>query len=55
MTEILSRKVNKALEISIALRHKNIETTAVYAHVDFDKLRAVALPWPLVNNEVDYE
>lgn len=53
-TQLLN-KGKSLLEISMALRHKNIETTTVYAHVDFDKLRSVALPWPIVNNEVDYE
>lgn len=42
-------------EISIALRHKTIETTAIYTHIDFDKLRLVALPWPVAQDEVEYE
>jgi site-specific recombinase XerD len=37
------------LEIGLALRHKNIRTTAIYAHVDFVKLRLLALPWPIAS------
>lgn len=33
-------------EIAMILRHKSINTTAIYAKVDFDKLRMLALPWP---------
>ena len=33
-------------EIGAILRHKSIQTTAIYARVDFDKLRSIALPWP---------
>jgi integrase/recombinase XerD len=33
-------------EIGAILRHKSIQTTAIYARVDFDKLRLIALPWP---------
>lgn len=33
-------------EIGAILRHKSIKTTAMYARVDFDKLRSIALPWP---------
>ena len=33
-------------EIGMILRHKSIKTTAIYAKVDFDKLRMLALPWP---------
>lgn len=34
-------------EIGSILRHKSIATTAIYARVDFDKLRSIALPWPI--------
>jgi len=34
-------------EISEVLRHRSLNTTAVYAHVSFEALRAVAAPWPL--------
>jgi site-specific recombinase XerD len=33
-------------EIGEILRHRSPNTTAVYAKVDVDALRAVALPWP---------
>ena len=33
-------------EIAIALRHRDINTTAIYANVDFVKLKILALPWP---------
>lgn len=33
-------------EIAEVLRHRSQTTTAIYAQVSFDALRAVALPWP---------
>lgn len=33
-------------EISRVLRHQSIDTTQLYAKVDFEALRGVALPWP---------
>ncbi len=33
-------------EISEVLRHRSLNTTAVYAQVSFDELRTVARPWP---------
>lgn len=33
-------------EISEVLRHRSQDTTAIYAKVNFDALRAVARPWP---------
>jgi len=33
-------------EIGELLRHQNIETTRIYAKVDQEALRALALPWP---------
>lgn len=33
-------------EIGRLLRHKKIDTTAIYAKVDFNRLRSLALPWP---------
>lgn len=33
-------------EISQVLRHRAIETTQLYAKVEFEALRGVALPWP---------
>ena len=33
-------------EIAQVLRHRRIETTAIYAKVDYSALRALAQPWP---------
>jgi site-specific recombinase XerD len=33
-------------EISQVLRHRHLSTTAIYAKVDLERLREVALPWP---------
>lgn len=33
-------------EIGEVLRHRSRDTTEIYAKVDFESLRAVALPWP---------
>jgi site-specific recombinase XerD len=33
-------------EIAQLLRHQSIETTTIYAKVDFEMLRSIALPWP---------
>lgn len=33
-------------EIADVLRHRSLDTTAVYAKVDFPQLAGVALPWP---------
>jgi integrase len=33
-------------EIAQVLRHRHIDTTAIYAKVDRDALRSVAQPWP---------
>ncbi len=33
--------------VGALLRHRNIETTAHYAKVNVEQLRAVALPWPM--------
>ena len=34
-------------EISEVLRHRSLNTTAVYSHVSFEALRGVAAPWPV--------
>jgi site-specific recombinase XerD len=34
-------------EISQVLRHRAGETTQLYAKVELDALRGVALPWPV--------
>jgi site-specific recombinase XerD len=33
-------------EIGSLLRHRDVDTTALYAKVDVGLLREVALPWP---------
>ena len=33
-------------EIGQVLRHKDADTTAIYAKVDLDALRRLAVPWP---------
>jgi len=38
-------------EISEVLRHRSLTTTALYAQVSFEALRAVALPWPAAGGE----
>jgi integrase/recombinase XerD len=35
-------------EVADVLRHRNLDTTAVYARVDLPTLRSVAMPWPEV-------
>jgi site-specific recombinase XerD len=33
-------------EIGEVLRHQSPQTTSIYARVDIDALRSLALPWP---------
>jgi site-specific recombinase XerD len=33
-------------EIAEILRHRSLNTTEIYAKVDFDGLRSLAQPWP---------
>ncbi len=33
-------------EIAQVLRHRQLQSTALYARVDLDSLRVLALPWP---------
>jgi site-specific recombinase XerD len=33
-------------EIGQVLRHRSVLTTAVYAKVDIEALRCLAMPWP---------
>ncbi len=40
------RKGASLNEIGEVLRHKSSDTTAIYAKVDFNSLRRLALPWP---------
>jgi site-specific recombinase XerD len=42
----LLRHGSTIVEVSQVLRHRDLATTAVYAKVDLDTLRRVALPWP---------
>lgn len=48
---LATRMLNKGAtfkEIADVLRHRNIETTAIYAKVDLKNLKHAALPWPEV-------
>ncbi len=40
------RKGASLAEISEVLRHRSLNTTAIYAQVSFEALRTVATPWP---------
>lgn len=44
-TTMIRRGASMA-EIAEVLGHRSPETTETYAKVDFESLRAVALPWP---------
>jgi len=44
-TEMLRRGASLA-EIGRVLRHRDPDTTAIYAKVDLGALRELALPWP---------
>jgi site-specific recombinase XerD len=44
-TSMIRRGASMA-EISEVLRHRSPDTTEIYAKVDFEALRTVALPWP---------
>lgn len=46
-TTMIRRGASMA-DIGEVLRHRSLETTEIYAKVDFDTLRAVALPWPVI-------
>lgn len=37
-------------EIGQVLRHRRLQSTAIYARVDRDRLKPLALPWPEVNS-----
>jgi len=45
-TRMIRRGASLA-EISQVLRHRSIDTTQLYAKVEFEALRGVALPWPV--------
>lgn len=51
-TQMLRRGASLT-EIAQVLRHRHIDTTAIYAKVDRDALRSVAAPWPV--EELDPE
>lgn len=42
----LQRSGASLKEIADLLRHRSLDTTAIYARIDLERLRAVALPWP---------
>lgn len=42
----LQRSGASIKEIADLLRHRSLDTASVYARIDLDGLRAVALPWP---------
>ncbi len=44
-TQMLRRGASMT-EIAQVLRHRHIDTTAIYAKVDHDRLRTLARPWP---------
>jgi integrase len=44
-TEMMRRGA-KLVEVSQVLRHRDLATTAIYAKVDLNNLRSIALPWP---------
>ena len=44
-TQMLRRGASLT-EIGEILRHRSPETTTIYAKVDLDALRTLALPWP---------
>ena len=41
-------------EIAQVLRHRHVDTTAIYAKVDRDQLRSIAQPWP-VDGRIDLD
>ena len=48
-TQMLRRGSSLA-DIAQVLRHRSVETTAIYAKVDRDALRSLACPWPHVQS-----
>lgn len=42
-------------EIGDLLRHEHLGTTALYAKVDFERLRELAMPWPIINTTDRHE
>jgi integrase len=46
---MMLRRGASMTEIAQVLRHRHIDTTAIYAKVDHERLRAIAQPWPTAN------
>jgi site-specific recombinase XerD len=44
-TQMLRRGASLT-EIGEVLRHRSLQTTTIYAKVDLNALRTLALPWP---------
>ena len=42
----MMRRGASLAEIGQVLRHRSPNTTEIYAKLDFDALRDVAMPWP---------
>jgi site-specific recombinase XerD len=40
------------VEVANMLRHRRLATTMIYARTDLQRLRVVALPWPIVHGRV---
>jgi integrase len=51
-TQMLHRGASLT-EIAQVLRHRHIDTTAIYAKVDRDALRLIAAPWPVEEFDAD--
>jgi integrase/recombinase XerD len=43
---LMLRRGSSLTEIAQVLRHRHVDTTAIYAKVDYDALGCVARPWP---------
>jgi integrase/recombinase XerD len=46
MLEVPISTLPEARQIGHILRHRDPQTTAIYAKVDLTSLRTLALPWP---------
>jgi site-specific recombinase XerD len=46
LASTMLQKGSSLSEIGEVLRHQSSDTTAIYAKVDLNSLRALALPWP---------
>jgi integrase/recombinase XerD len=51
-TQMLRRGASLT-EIAQVLRHRHVDTTAIYAKVDRDALRSIAQPWPRDQRDVE--